>query len=120
MYAWIAIAVVLLFCVLYAKSRVNISVEPFGQGSNPKEMNEKLAKVITDLKDSVNVVTYKSDLEDLLINFDAWAGHNMINVLAADKMLEPIEKSIEQVREFNDLCEFKRNLNLAMTFVDKA
>ena len=120
MYAWIAIAAVLLFCVLYAKSRVNMSVEPFGQGSNPKELNEKLTKILADLKDNVNVGSNKSDLEDLLIKYDDWTGFNMIKVLASDKMLEPVDKSIEQVRVFNDLCEFKKNLNIAMSFVDKA
>jgi len=119
MYAWLAFAVLLLFCVLYAKSRVNISVEPFGQSKNPKEMNLALAKVITELKDGNNLATYKNDYEDLLLNYDIWAGHTLMKILVADKMIQSVDKSIEQVRVFNDVCEFKRNLNLAMTFVDK-
>ena len=120
MYAWIALAVVVLFCVLYARSRVHISVEPFGPGASPKDVNDKLAARVSELKDSLNMATYSSDYSDMLITYDDWVGLTMIEVLNSDTMAQPVDKVIERVRIFNDLCDFKRNLNLAMTFVDKA
>lgn len=120
MYAWLAVAAILLICFLYAKSKVNISVEPFTTCPNPKETNDKLTAKISDLKDCNNLVTNNDAYQDLLLNLDEWAGQTMMSVLNSSKMAEPIDKCIDQVRVFNDVCEFKRNLNLAMTFLDKA
>lgn len=120
MYAWLALAAFVLICVLYAKSKVNISVEPFTQGANPKETNDKLTTKNTDLKDGNNLVTNNDAFQDLLLNLDEWAGQTMMSLVNSSKFAEPIDKCIDQVRYFNDVCEFKRNLNLAMTFLDKA
>ena len=120
MYAWIALAVFVIFCVFYARSKVNISVEPFASGEGPKDVNDKLEARVSELKDSLNMATYSSTYSDQLIIYDDWVGLNMIDLLNSIKMVEPLDKVIERVRMFNDLSEMKRNLNLAMTFVDKA
>lgn len=120
MYAWIALAVFVFVCVVYARSRVNISVEPFASGETPKDVNDKLEARVSELKDSLNMATYNDTYSDQLIIYDGWAGLSMIEVLNSIKMAQPVDKMIDRVRVFNDLCEFKRNLNLAMTFVDKA
>jgi hypothetical protein len=120
MYAWIALAVVVFFCFLYARSKVNISVEPFAAGETPKDVNDKLAARVSELKDSLNMATYNDAYSDMLITYDDWVGLSMIEVLNSTKMAQPADKMIDRVRIFNDLCDFKRNLNLAMTFVDKA
>lgn len=120
MYAWaIGIVVFLFVCVLYANSKVNIKVEPFGQG-NPKDNLGKLTAQVTNLKDTLNVATYNGTYSDMLLELDEWAGLNMIDLINSDKMAQPLDKMIDRVRMFNDVCEFKRNLNLAMTYVDKA
>ena len=119
MYAWAIVAAVLIGCVLYANSRVHIKVEPFGQG-NPKDNLGKITTQVTSLKDTLNVATYHDTYSDILLELDEWAGLNMIDLINSDKMAEPLDKMIDRVRMFNDVCEFKRNLNLAMTFVDKS
>lgn len=120
MYTWaIGVAVFILFCVIYARSRVNISVEPFTQG-NPKENLDKLTKQVTNLKDTLNVTTYNGTYSDMLLQLDEWAGLNMIDLINSTNMGDPLDKNIERVRMFNDVCDFKKNLNAAMTYVDKA
>ena len=120
MYAWaIGAALFILFCVVYARSHVTIKVEPFTQG-NPKDNLEKLNKRVTELKDSLNVATYNDKYSDILLELDEWAGLNMLDLVNSDKMALPIDQMIDRVRTFNDVCEFKRNLNVAMTFVDKS
>jgi hypothetical protein len=124
MYWAIGIALVLLFCLLYAKSKVNIKVEPLenpmNKKNNAEEAEELLKKRVSDLRDSLNMGTYKDSYSDILLALDEWAGLNMMDIIKSPKMNDPLDKSIEQVRMFNDICDFKRNLNLAMTFVDKS
>lgn len=120
MYEWAICAVLfILLCVVYARSQVTISVEPFTQG-NPKDNLDKIAAQVTHLKDTLNVATYNDKYSDILLALDEWAGLNMLDLVNSDKMAQPIDKMIDRIRMFNDVCEFKRNLNVAMTFVDKA
>ena len=124
MYWAIGIALVLLFCVLYAKSKVNIKVEPMDnpitKKNNAKEADELIKKRVSELRDSLNLGTYKDSYSDILLELDEWAGLNMMDIIKSSKMADSLDKSIDQVRMFNDVCDFKRNLNLAMTFVDKS
>jgi hypothetical protein len=112
------VALVVLFAVLWTRSKVNIHMEPMENQRtsqvNPKEALEKVNKMVTDAQDGINLSTYHGDLQDLVLQWDKWGGLRMLALL---KDTTNIQKNMV---EFNKLAEFKNNLNVALATLDKS
>jgi hypothetical protein len=112
------VALVVLFAVLWTRSRVNINMEPLenqkSSNVNPKDALEQVNKLVTEAQDGMNISTYHGDLQDLVLQWDKWGGLRMLELL---KDTTNIQKNIV---EFNKLAEFKNNLNVALATLDKS
>jgi hypothetical protein len=118
---WQVIMVVLfvLTCVAWMNYH-KYKLEPFTSGNTPKDLTTKIKNMNTELFDILNVTTYRSSYEDMILELETWANHSMLNLLAQGKIgKDTVDKSIESIRMFNDLHTFKKNLNDTMAVVDK-
>jgi len=114
----IAIVVLVLVSLLWARSRARISIEPFESGKTPKDVASKIDSEASALKDKLNISTYRASYEDMLVNMDEWANLCLLDLAnGADGSTKTM---LQVARDFNELCTFKTNLNVAMTFLDKA
>lgn len=112
------VALVVLFAVLWTRSKVNIHMEPMENKSsshvNPKEALEQVDKLVSDAQDKLNISTYHGELQDLVLQWDKWGGLRMLELL---KDTDNIQKNMV---EFNKLADFKKNLNVALATLDKS
>jgi len=112
------VALVVVFAVLWTRSRVNIHMEPLENQqaslSNPKDALEKVNKLVTTAQDGMNISTYHGELQDLVLQWDKWGGLRMLELL---KDTNNIQKNMV---EFNKLAEFKNNLNVTLATLDKS
>ena len=106
----------LLVCLLWTKYSKR---EAFTSGNTPKDLFAKVKSINTEISDTLNVSTYRSSYEDIILELETWADNNMLNLLAQGMGTETVENSIKSVRIFNDLHSFKKNLNDTMSVLDK-
>jgi hypothetical protein len=94
--------------------------EGFTSGNTPKDTAAKLKDSNNELNDILNVSTYRTSYEDMILTFEQWADNSMLNILAQKKIgLVGADVSAESIRLFNDLATFKKNLNDLMGVLDK-
>jgi hypothetical protein len=107
---------VLLACVLWTRDRVKIRVEPMEnqRNINTKESLDILDKMKESVKGPLNLADNHALIQDLILDYDQWAGYKMLSIL---RDADNIEKNI---KSFNDLTSFKKNLNDALAFLDKS
>jgi hypothetical protein len=111
----IVVCLVVLGAVMWSRSRVKINVEPLeNQDKNAKDALDKITKITTEIQDGLNISTYNDTYQDTVLEFDKWAGLRLV------EMLKNPENLVKNVAQFNDVCDFKKNLNVVMGVLDKA
>jgi hypothetical protein len=95
--------------------------EGFTSGNTPKDTYQKIKDSNNELNDVLNIATYRSSYEDMILELEKWADNSMLNVLAQGKIGKDIaDTSSDSIKLFNDLAVFKKNLTDMMTVLDKA
>ena len=102
--------------VLWARDRVNIRVEPL---ENPKTLNytdmvSKVSNKRDAVKGPLNLADHHDKYQDIILDYEQWAGFKQLQILAD---VDNIEKNIAT---FNSLCDFRKNLNNTLSFLDKS
>ena len=114
-YVCIGIVIFFLASVIWTRSRARVHIEPLeNESQNAKDALEKITRLATDVQDKVNIKTYNETYQDIVLEYDKWAGLKMIEL-----MRDP-DQLVKDVGELNKLCEFKQNLNTVMSVIDKA
>jgi len=112
-----------LLCIVMIGALIYLvwtSKEGFTSGKTPKDTYAKIQATNTSLADILNVTTYRASYESMIQDLEKWADHSMLNLLAQGKIgTEATDSSSEEVRLFNDLALFKKNVTEFMEVVDK-
>jgi hypothetical protein len=107
------ISFVVMACVVYTYSTARVRVEPFAAGKTPADILAAVKSANSEMTDTLNINTYRSQYEALIIQMEEWADLSMLNMLTQN-----MTTSASQVAQFNALSEFKKNLNETMTYMD--
>ena len=103
----------LLYCIWPRK-------EGFSSGKTPKDTVSIITSTNTSLKDLLNIPTYRSSYETMIQDLDTWADYNMLNLLAQAKIgTDAEDTSFNSIQQFNELAEFKKNLDEFLGVVNK-
>ena len=117
---WRTLVIVLLFvlmaAVLWTRDRVKINVEALENKSSitPKEAVVKIEKMVNNVKGPLNLPDNHDTIQDIILQYDSWAGFQMLQILT-----DP-DNMVKNLDQFNSLCTFKANLNVALGVLDKA
>lgn len=117
---WSTLVIVLLFvlmaAVLWTRDRVKINVEPLENKSSitPKEAVVKIEKMVNNVKGPLNLPDNHDTMQDIILQYDSWVGFQMLQILS-----DP-DNIVKNLENFNSLCAFKANLNVALGVLDKA
>jgi hypothetical protein len=95
------------------------SKEGFTSGKTPKDTYTKIQATNTTLTDNLNIATYRSSYESIVQDLAKWTDHSMLTVLADGKIGTEITTSTENIRLFNDLALFKKNITEFMDVLHK-
>lgn len=106
----IVIMVALLYLVWTTK-------EGFTSGKTPKDTSVKIQATNTALSDTLNIATYRTSYESMVNDLEKWADQSMLNVLAEGKI--GTDKPTEDIKLFNDLALFKKNITEFMDTLHK-
>jgi hypothetical protein len=109
----VGILVFLLVCVFWSRFS---KPEGFTSGNTPKDLLVKLKDANNALTDTLNITTYRSSYEEMLLELETWADNSMLNIIAQGKLLD---QATESVSQFNDMATFKKNVVDLMTALDK-
>jgi hypothetical protein len=101
--------------VLWSRERVKVNIEPLQNKKtiSPKDAEAKVQKLRDDTKGPLNLAENHSVYEQMIIDYDKWAGFQMLEILG-----DP-DNIMKNMKQFNDIAEFKNNLNKALTHLDK-
>ena len=109
----VGILAFLLTCVLWMQYSKR---EGFTSGKTPKDLVVKLKDANNELLDTLNISTYRTSYEEMMLALETWADNSMLNLIAQGKVALGDGDS---VRTFNDLALFKKNLADLMNVLDK-
>ena len=94
--------------------------EGFSSGKTPKDTVSIITSTNTTLRDVLNIPTYRSSYDNMMQDLDTWANYNMLNLLAQAKIgTDATSTSSTSVQQFNELAEFKKNLESFQDVFDK-
>ena len=94
--------------------------EGFSSGKTPKDTASLIISTNTTLKDELNIPSYSSSYDTMLQDLDKWANYNMLNLLAQAKIgTDATSTSFSSIQQFNELSEFKKNLDAFQDVFDK-
>ena len=94
--------------------------EGFSSGKTPKDTVSLIASTNTTLRDVLNIPTYRSSYDNMIQDLDTWADYNMLNLLAQAKIgTDATSTSSTSIQQFNELAEFKKNLESFQDVFDK-
>ena len=112
----IVLLFVLMAAVLWTRDRVKINVEPLENKSSitPKEAVVKIEKMVNNVKGPLNLPDNHDTMQDIILQYDSWVGFQMLQILS-----DP-DNIVKNLENFNSLCAFKANLNVALGVLDKA
>ena len=113
----LVLIVVFSAAVWWSRKQVKINIEPLQNkkvGVSPKEALMKVEKRRDLTKGPLNITDNFDLYQDIIIEYDKWAGYEMLEILGDP---DSIEKNIV---DFNKLADFKKNLKEAMNFLDKS
>ena len=106
----IVIMVALLYLVWTTK-------EGFTSGKTPKDTSVKIQATNTALTDTLNLATYRTSYESMVNDLEKWTDQSMLNLLAEGKI--GTDKPNEDIKLFNDLALFKKNITEFMDTLHK-
>ena len=113
----IIVFVLVVTSLAWSRYQSGARLEAFKSGETPKDIAGKIESEVGTLKDKLNIATYRSSYEDMLMQADELANLTLLDLINGS---DGSTKGMMQVaRDFNELCAFKTNLNVAMAYVDK-
>ena len=92
--------------------------EGFTTGNSPNETLEKLRSVNGNLVSSVNMSVHRDNYEEIVVELETWVNNSMAGILS-DGSFNAGTDTTETVKTFNDLAQFKKNLNEFVDVIDK-
>ena len=92
--------------------------EGFTTGNSPNETLEKLRSVNGNLVSSVNMSVHRDNYEEIVVELETWVNNSMAGILS-DGSFDAGTDTAETVKTFNDLAQFKKNLNEFVDVIDK-
>jgi len=92
--------------------------EGFTTGNSPNETLEKLRSVNGNLVSSVNMSVHRDNYEEIVVELETWVNNSMAGILS-DGSFDAGTDTTETVKTFNDLAQFKKNLNEFVDVIDK-
>ena len=94
--------------------------EGFSSGKTPKDTVSRITSTNTTLRDELNIPSYRSSYDTMLQDLDTWANYSMLNLLAQAKIgTDATSTSSSSIQQFNELSEFKKNLDAFQDVFDK-
>ena len=117
---WILYALVILFILqVIWNMKYKHTYEGFTTEKRPDKSHEKIVSKNSEIKDKLNIKTYKSNYEDIILELDHWCDVSMMEILSKGTIgTTDLSKSIEDIKMYNDLHSFKTNINQSMKFID--
>lgn len=107
----------MILCFLYL---IWTRKEGFSSGKTPKDTLSLITSTNTTLRDELNIPSYRSSYDTMLQDLDKWANYNMLNLLAQAKIgTDSTSTSYDSIQQFNQLVEFKKNLESFQDVFDK-
>ena len=103
------VALLMVVCVFYRYMRK----ETFAAGKTPADILSNVKSLNSELTDNLNINTYRSQYEALILELDTWADLTMLNMLTTN-----VTTSQASIAQFNALSEFKKTMNDTMTYLD--
>jgi len=85
--------------------------ESFTAGNTPKDMLKKIQNMNTELIDTLNVSSYRDSYELIIQDLQTWADHERLYLLTQKTTMKTVES-------FNQLTEFRKNLDGFIERVD--
>jgi len=119
---WERTVLIILFVLMvtsmaWSRYQSGARLEAFKSGESPKDMAGKIESEVGTLKDKLNIATYRSSYEDLLIQSDELANLTLLDLINGSD--GTTKGMMRMARDFNEVCTFKTNLNVAMAYIDK-
>ena len=106
--------ILVLFYLIWSRK------EGFSSGKTPKDTLSLINSANTTLRDELNIPSYRSSYDTMLQDLDKWANYNMLNLLAQAKIgTDATSTSSSYIQQFNELTEFKKNLDSFQDVFDK-
>jgi len=113
-YAVLIGGIIVLGCVLYARSNARITIEGLENNSNPEEAEKMVQTSSQAERDDINLASYRKNFEEIILESETWAQRKRIGILKKN-----FTKSPELVTQFNELSSFIGNLNDSLLWLDK-
>jgi hypothetical protein len=115
---FIVMIIILYFIGKMIKKRD--SVEGFTADAKPDVIAANIQKINDYLNDELIIAQYRNDYETNILALDSWTDLTMLHILARGNIgtTEYTAKTSTDIRSYNQLAEFKKNLNGTMTFLD--
>ena len=108
------LCIVIIGALLYL---VLTSKEGFTSGKTPKDTSIKIQAANTTLADTLNITTYRTSYESMVNDLEKWTDQSMLNLLAQGNI--GTDKPSEDIKLFNDLALFKKNITEFMDTLNK-
>ena len=113
-YAVVIGCIVLVGCILYARSNARITVEGLENNTNPQEAEKLVLASSQAERDDINLANYRKNFEEIILESELWAQRKRVGILKKN-----FTKSPELVTQFNELSTFIGNLNDVLSWLDK-
>jgi len=116
---FIAMIIVLYFVGKMIKKRDTI--EGFTADNKPDVTAANIQKINDYLSDELIIAQYRDDYETNVLALDSWVDLTMLQIIAAGNIgtTTYTAKTSADIRSYNQLADFKKNLNTTMTFLEK-
>ena len=114
-----------MFIVLYFVGKMirqTKTQEGFTADAKPEVIVGKIQDITNYLNDELIISQYRDDYESLILSLDSWADMSMLNILATENIgtAEYTTKTSTDIRTYNQLADFKKNLSTSLTFLDNS
>jgi hypothetical protein len=114
---WGKVVIVLLFVlivsVIWTRSKVRVEALQNNTNIRPADALAEIGKKKDAAKGMLNLADNHDNLQDLILDYDQWAGFSLLNLMCDPDNME------KNLQKFNNLCEFRTNLNSVLGFLDK-
>ena len=119
-YCMLFIVMMIILYFIGKMIKKNGSVEGFTADAKPDVVAANIQKINDYLNDELIIAQYRDDYETNILALDSWTDLTMLHILARGNIgtTEYTAKTSADVSAYNQLSEFKKNLNGTMTFLD--
>ena len=119
-YCMLFIVMIIILYFIGKMIKKKDGVEGFTADAKPDVIASNIQKINDYLNDELIIAQYRDDYETNIIALDNWTDLTMLHIIARGNIgtTEYTAKTSADIRSYNQLSEFKKNLNGTMTFLD--